>query len=354
MPSESVRANLHYGRPLSIKRAGTVFAACVLASGSARAEVPDSARSSPLAVVRFAFWGADGCPTEQDFVAQVSTRTAHFRIAGPAERARTFFVTVKELPDDATDRFVGALMVQEEDGRKSERSLAGADCAQVATALSIVIAIELDPEAAAREPKEPPPVTPVAPPPPPRVQMVERSPWRVGAILGGGLVSALAPTLAGSAELSIELRRESPRLLAPVFRFGFAFSGNSTHRDVGSAQIVVFTPSLEACPVQLALAARRLIFEPCARMTAGFYYAQGSTPTPARGQNQLAIWGSLGAVVRALWLFAGPVFFEVDGEILAPLERDRFYFGEVRTSPLYFQAPPVGFRGTIGVGVHFL
>ena len=140
-----------------MKRARAVFAACVLASGSARAEVPDSARSSPLAVVRFAFWGADGCPTEQDFVAQVSTRTTHFRIAGPAERARTFFVTVKELPDDATDRFVGALMVQEEDGRKSERSLAGADCAQVALSslLSLVFACS-SAESGATQPGEGP------------------------------------------------------------------------------------------------------------------------------------------------------------------------------------------------------
>ncbi len=332
-----------------MKRAGAVFAACFLLGSPLRAETV----SSPVEVVHFAFRGVQGCPSEQDFVAEVSSRTTHFRIAGPAERARTFFVTVNELPRDASDRFVGELAVQEADGRKSQRNVAGADCAQVATALSIIIAIELDPEAAGHEPKEIPPATPALPPPAPRVQIVERSPWRVGAILGGGVIRGMTPTTAGTGELDLELRRESPRLLAPVFRFGFAFSGNASHNDAGSSQLVIFTPALEACPVQLALAGRRLIFEPCARFTAGFYYAQGSTPN-ARGQNQLAVWSSLGAVARGLWFFAKPVFLELDGEIFVPLERDRFYLSDVSPSPVYFQAPPVGIRGIVAFGVHFL
>ncbi|MEO6574977.1 MAG: hypothetical protein ABIP89_14120, partial [Polyangiaceae bacterium] len=196
-----------------------------------------------------------------------------------------------------------------------------------------------------------PPVT--LPTPPPRVEIVERSPWRVGAILGGGVIRGMTPTTAVTGEVDIELRRESTRILAPVFRFGFAFSGNASHNDTGSTQLVIFTPALEVCPVQLALASRRLIFEPCARLTAGFYYAQGSTPG-ARGQNQLAVWGSLGAVARGAWFFARPLFLEIDGEIFAPLERDRFYLGDVSTSPVYFQAPPAGFRGIVAVGVHFL
>jgi hypothetical protein len=311
----------------------------------------DEENTQPPAV-RFEFQAVAGCAKAEDFVDQVRARTTNFRIATASEPARVFVAEVRTLPT-GPDPYAGDLVVHEPDGRVSDREVTGAACDQVAVALAVIIAVELDPEGIHRPPPvaAPPSAAPEpAPPAPAPGPPSAGAPWRAGAILKGGVESAMAATPAWSAELSFELRRATGRRFFPIFRLDLEFASNVMHGEGGSVPITVFYPAFQGCPFDFALG-RTFTLEPCARFGFGFYYAQGDPVGSQRGQSLLGAWSALGGVLRARWVVADPVFLELEGEVFTPFMRDRYYL-TTPDNPIH-QAPPVGSRGAAGVGVHF-
>jgi hypothetical protein len=317
----------------------------------------------PIPAVRFEVHAPAGCPSDQEFVQRVETRTA-VHMAEPGQSARTFVVTLTEPADASADTYRGELVVREADGRTSARSIAGTTSDEVAAALAVIIAIELNPEAdrpdVGIEPsppqapgaQTPSPPAPAAPERPAELPLEPR--WRAGAVLGSGIMSAISDSVSATIALSFELRRESDRLLAPSFRFGLTTGppGIVTGPD-GQGSLFLFAPTLEGCPLQVRFAARRVVLEPCGTFEIGFLFASGSPASGGdTGRRDLRPWAALGATARALWTFREPFFVEVAGTIFTPLVRDQFYIYTPNVA--LFEAPGVGYRGSCGIGVHFL
>lgn len=89
--------------------------------------------------VRLKMWSPSGCPGPADFVHALEKRHAHVRLAGGEERA----VTVDVVVAPTTEGVLGRLVLVDIDGRRSERTVATANCGQASEALALVAALAL-------------------------------------------------------------------------------------------------------------------------------------------------------------------------------------------------------------------
>ena len=114
--------------------------------------------------IRIEYHAEAGCPSADDFNAQVFRRTTSARLATSEDLARTFVVSIARRGGS----LVGSLVVRQADGTTESREVAGPDCGEVATVLALATALAIDPQASlapAPEPSAKPP-EPVKPPEP--------------------------------------------------------------------------------------------------------------------------------------------------------------------------------------------
>jgi hypothetical protein len=132
----------------------------MLASGTVisvvLAQALSSARVEPI---RIAYHSAPRCPSEAQFLAEVSSRTALARRATRGEAAREFVIDVAERPGASLS---GALEIRSVDGVVNRREIAGSDCSEVVSALALMVALAVDPEGALLSAPGPP-TSPPAP-----------------------------------------------------------------------------------------------------------------------------------------------------------------------------------------------
>lgn len=324
------------------------------------------------------------CPSGERFFSEVRARTDKIRPAHGDEPARTLRVEVEEGAKDSG----GTLVVVGADGTASStRTVRAKTCGDVASALALVAALAIDPEART-SPTVPPPTSasaapdlvdasaptgdaavpavlpndasatatttrvdaeapssptasPRAPsPPPPEVPARYRGYASFGA--EGSSLLEMRPAFA--IEVGLDVLRGGVLSPAIGLRASRSFTGEERTAS-GTASMTFSTIAIEPCPLRLEIA-RDLAVLPCARVAFGFVEAEGSgitTPLSAtRG------WGDVGTHAKLVWNVGGPVRLSGHGGARFPLFRDRFF---VDPDVTLYEAPAAvfAFGGDLGI-----
>src|SRR5882672_7665894 len=102
-----------------------------------------SARADDHVALVLEYAAPPACPGADRFLDEIAARTSRARPAQPGERATTLTVVIKEVAGG--DK--GTLQLQSADGATSARQVSAADCEQVVSALALMTALAIDPNA---------------------------------------------------------------------------------------------------------------------------------------------------------------------------------------------------------------
>jgi hypothetical protein len=301
--------------------------------------------------VRFELEAPPECPTEAEFIEKVRKKIV-FDLETPEERAsRTFSVALSRRSDAAAQSFRGELRVLTPRGPISTRVISGVNCAEVAEAIAVIIAIELGPEHRAEDDRSAPPES-VRPP-----TAIEPSPaatgarWRWAVTAAFGVTSAVADALSPEARLMLALRNDSSELWSPEIRAGFVYVGGRTiENEAGSFQLTLLALAVEACPLRIRVS-EGLALVACARSMLARRFASGGPPSNPSAESSTGWWADIAGLARAELALSSATWIELMAEGFAPLVRDRFYtFSPGLT---VFEPPSAGVRAAFGMGLHF-
>ena len=273
------------------------------------------------------FTGPAGCSSREAFVRELMQRTSRIRVSDASETPAIFAV---ELADRGTHE-LGILRLIEADGMETTRVVTGATCDEVVSALALVAAVLVDPEALARQDS----MTLQRPP------RTATHAWRFrpSIALGLGLSSAVGPGVPFGPVFEFGLEAERGGARGPALTIAGARFTSPTHTtDAGNADFTTTLGRLTLCPLRWP-AAGPFFVSVCAAFEAGVLHAAGSHTL---GEQAVSV----------VWLAAAPaVSFEyrplrvlgVGVDVLAvfPLVRDHFYFGPSPNIPV-FSAPVAG------------
>lgn len=329
------------------------------------ASLPLGARAEPEpAPLHLEYAAPPSCPNASSFASEILARTRRVRFATPNEGGPTLVVTI----DVTRDAAAGKLVLRALDGAISEREVSGDGCAEVASALALIAALTIDPEATTAplalvplrvsRPLQPPPIDPSPAPPPPLSPISEstskqadratREPrWRFA--IGGApsLSLGVSPraTLGGLGFLEVVRLRASG--FAPTLRVGFGYEVSGTALIApGAVDFARATALLDACPVRLVLA--RFDLSPCVSFEAGALRASASAIVDAKSATRP--WAALGATARATFEVTRPLFLDASLGGLFALSRDTFFFAPSTT---IYEPAILGLRAAVGAGLRF-
>ena len=310
--------------------------------------------------------GEPECPSEAEFVAQVTARVrrqVHWSSAGAVVQ---MVVIVRHAGDHAN----GTLEVVQRATEPTRREFTAASCEEVGSALALVAALALDPNARTEQlparapapaPSEPEPAAaPVPAPevPPPAKPRPSPAPVSRPTRARNSYVVWLGPTFAAAAgyaseplvALGLSL---GARAVRPGFSPGFQLTPlwgktGSTGPAATDGTFAWAIGRLEGCPVQVALA-QPVRFEPCGVAEIGRLSARGAAAdiTPV-GQERW--WFAAGASL-SLHLSLGSWFARLGAFTLLPATRDEFVFHDPERS--IQQASWVVVGAALGLGFQF-
>jgi hypothetical protein len=287
----------------------------------------------------------------------VTARTPKVRRDEGDAAARTFAIKLVARGDES----LGHLVVRALDGSTTEREVAGDTCEEVVSALALVAALAVDPNAttAPLPLPTPPPHLPAAPAPSrrPIAAAVVATPRPVQAppvvartaVSAGGLVAVgAAPAPLVGASFAVAATRPRGGWLEPTVRLGLAAATTGTVSvSGGTASFASLAGTIDGCPGGWTLGRWRL--EPCLRLEAGVVAAQGEGVVQPRTDTHP--WAAAAAVGRAEWRFSQGFFGELAGGLCVPLVRTTFFF-EPNTT--LYRTSPVGGVFSAGLGLRFL
>ncbi len=322
------------------------------------------ARAEESEPIRVVYQAQDGCPSGASFIADVQERTARARIVEEGER-RVFEIILENVPAGSAR---GTLVVRG-DGRPSTRVLDGQSCAEVASALALIMALTIDPRAstaptsitpptatpaaAPAEPVHPPEPKPaeerVEPPPPPASQPLvptTRARWVFGVGPEAGVRTGVLPSSALLLGGLIIVSDDSRALFAPSIRLALGAATSAQTAQVGTSAVVVnwFGARSELCPLRIGLSADVAI-RPCALVEIGSTSSRGEGVSDPQDQSRAGVGG--GGSVDVRWELR-PFFVSGDVLLIAPFRPDRYYAGPGTT---LYQQPQVGVGFALAVGV---
>jgi hypothetical protein len=279
------------------------------------------------------------CPASDVLVRKIRSSSARARPGTPVESAVDLWVTIGEH----TEGFVGELRVRYPDGSQFTRTVPAPDCDESTSAIALIAAIAIDPDAALQattEPGEPPPaLAPPAPPAPPALpppsspinsgveapsagSSVRPSGWSLGA--RGGVTSALAPSIVPDFGLFGAYDAGGSSFVSPRASVTALYARSATAEDrLGSARYDRIGGRLAGCPVDL-LGVAGWALRPCGVGEAGRLHAQG-TDVP-NAQSRSVVWVALGASVRADTELVPRLTFGAELGVLFPLVRNGFFY----------------------------
>ena len=338
------------------------------------------------------FEGSPGCTDADAFTREVLARAPRARIATAAEHARTLVARVR--PPGARG-YDGVLVVRDASAPTTERAVHAPSCTELVTALAVIAAVVIDPitaktgaidagvtnadasvatgadggsgtgtgtgtgtstgtggnasapdvvdggaPSAAAPSAEGPPAE--RPPPAPGLRgPIER--WEVSAGAGGGAIGGAAPTLLFSVPVFFEIAREEGGVVEPALRLRFERTANAASEDGAFSRT---GGAVDLCPI--ALHARSLRAQPCARVELAALFAKGRDVVPVR--SDVRPWFAAGPIGRARLELSGPVFLELEGGMMFAMVRDRFF---VEPGTLVYRAPLVGATTAFALGLAF-
>jgi hypothetical protein len=321
-----------------------ILLAVLLSSAGARAD--DAA--VPLVLD---YTAPAGCPDSEQFLHQIAARTALARPALPNERAMKLTVVIKEVTGG--DR--GSLELESVDGATSARRVSAANCEQVVSALALMTALAVDPNASTapvakkEAPPQKPPTVPSKESEKPRAgdfrpERRSGTHWRLQLGMGLEGLAGVAPKALLLARPSAELGSAGGSRWSSAFRLSAGF-GPSAGQDSGGA-FSLLTGRVEGCP--RFDVAHALQISPCVAFDAGKLEVRGVGVAPTERVERP--WLAAGAVGRLEWKVATVLVLELAGEMFLPLVRDRFF---VNSDATVHRTPPVVGGGTVGLGVRF-
>jgi hypothetical protein len=294
--------------------------------------------------VRLDYEAPAECPDRQAFVDQVTARTDLVHITEPAT------VRWSVVLNAEGSRHVGKLRVVDAEGTESVRTIRAATCDEVVSAVALVAALSVDPDARS-EPKATPrrsapvpePRSAASPPaksPPAGWHRVhwgfgEHAQWQTGVVPGGGASLRLFAGIGwgdGGPSFRLSAARTSPSIVPTA---------------EGRGEISWWAARVELSPVAW-IASRSLVVVPSAGIEAGALHAEGLDVDVTRATTRP--WVSVEVGLRLEVPVYGAFRLECQGVALTPLVRDRFWIGRSTT---VFRSPAVGAFGAIGVAVQF-
>ena len=314
------------------------FAFALLASAT-------RARADDAIALRLRYAAPQTCPNAGAFLAQVIARTPLARPARHDEPATALSVVVTQVPGGSA----GTLELVGPDATTSVRRVSAADCEQLVSALALMTALAIDPNASTA-PAPPATRSPAAPPArtkPASDLGPSRARWifEVGLLLEA--LGGVAPDPVLLARPFVELARQG----GSAWSYGLRLSGARAHADVrnseGAGDLTLWAARIEPCPILVSFA-RGFGLAACLPLEVGRLEAVGSGVTPTR--RIARPWLSMGSTGRVQWQVVDMLVLEAAGELFFPIVRDRFFVG---SSATLHRAPAVAGGGSVGIGVRF-
>ena len=310
--------------------------------------MPALAQDVAVEPVHIVYHAAAECPREAEFERQLTMRTARMRTARPGEPARTFALAVDSQGGEHRAR----LRIITTDGSVTVRELAGDDCADVVSAMALIVALDIDPSAStspvpaaetggAAPPFTTPPAAstdaaavpgtalPAEPPGPPgrtQTPTEPRGPAEAGfhPALGASVQSLVglvpAPALGGG--LFVEFARaRAPFVPSVRASFVIVAAEASLRGPIGSSATWYYA-RVEGCPLRPFV--DRVRIDACAFLDAG---ALGTSGQGLDHQTTaLQSWFGAGLLGRIAWSAAARVELEAGGGFVVPLRRYTFQY----------------------------
>jgi hypothetical protein len=300
--------------------------------------------------VRVDYQSPTDCPAEAAFVEQLMVRSSSVRVARPAEPGTRLVVHITRAEGSAASH--GELQLLGEDGSEAAREVDGDSCQSVVDALALMSAIALDPTVH----DNPALVAPATQPPGPLVADLGEvhtafrgaNGLELVVLGGGGVAFGLSPVGAPSVRAAAEFSSGPRSGWSPSLRFGFDYAtSGSTSVPGGSIRVTRSVAFLHACPNWWRLGPFRLA--PCFEIDGGGLAASGLDVTPSL--SAVRPWFAMGPVGNARYAPSrGRFFVEIEGGVILPVVRDRFFF-DSEPSAIVFRAPVVGGFASGAVGL---
>jgi len=344
----------------------------LLAPAPAAGQQATAAPTSAPEQVQLRYSAGAGCPTEAAFVNEVGARIRRPLEWVSANPTTLIVVTLDQISDHAT----GKLEVTRSAAQPTRREFIASTCAEVGSALALVTALALDPNARTEAlpaasasstasafegptPAEPTPAPveavtlpvlparretpPAAEPPPERPSRATYVAW-VGPTAGVSLGYAPEPLV--TLGLTLGAQRRVARGLSPSLQLTPLWGKTgTTGPDADSGAFAWAMARLEACPTQLPLSAD-LAFVPCAAAEVGRLSARGTASqiTPVAAER----WWFAAGVAASLHFAVGHFFARLGTQALFPATRDEFVFTD--PEQLVHRATVVVWGANLGLG----
>lgn len=304
-------------------------------------------RPEPVEAVMLSYRAPTNCPDRRRFTREVRARTSRVRFVTSGAQ-RHFAVSIQA----SGGAFAGQLEIAGPSGL-SRRHFSDHACNAVASALALVTALAIDPNASTAPASSL--VLPASPSAAVPMRRRGRRPtterhwqWDAGvdatALTGPAsrALIALAPFVTG------ELRLGAPWTAA--FRVqAFAAGSGLIGPEAPQARYRWFAARLELCPLRVRVA-RGVSAQPCVATDLGAVVARGTKV--AHPLSATRAWWSAGLGARLRWDAGSGVFVEIAGHALAAITHDHFVF-ETPYEQVY-AVHRMSFDGQIGAGVNFL
>ncbi len=362
--SRGVRLPSRAGTPRSKLPRGIFGAIALGVAAMAGVEPAGASPEEESPTFSLAYSAPAACPDRDAFVSSIRARTARPRLVRADDGASVAVRVVIETRDAGAAS--GRLDLREADGTEETRTVTSRTCAEVSSALALVAAVMLDPEArstaepsptlpppapspspprapspASPSPARPPPASPSPPRPPPSTE------WPFAAGAHAGIMSGIGPAIAPIGGVFATLERRTPTL-ASSLRLGVDIARTSSALRSGTQTYEWLGAAMRLCPAYVSLRAD-LRLAPCA----GFQAAalRGTTRDVRSPTANLQLWLAPVAGGSVEWALSSTVSLELEGAALFPLRRARFFLAPNST---IFEVPSVAGTVTAGVRVRFL
>jgi hypothetical protein len=329
----------------------------ILALGRVAAAEPES--------VRIDYMAPAGCPDGTAFLRSLRERTTRWRDATPDEQARRFLVRVAVVGRF----FSGRLEIRSPDGSNAVRRVDGTTCDEVSSALTLMTALAIDPNALTSGPKaaleSPAELTPKPAAEadrqrlsPSAVAVAARSPsashnasqpWRWSAGLLGNVTFGLAPALGYGADLFVDAEAPASSTLGPAVRMGIFLNQCDAEFPTAAARFQWAAVAVEGCPVRLGLMDLRFTVHPCLAFRLGVLRGEGRRIS--QPNQTLSVWSDAGPVLRLRLAVTARLILEAQGALVLPLHRPTFEITDMGVPTTVYSVPRVG--GSAGIGLAY-
>lgn len=355
----------------AIRLMGVAAALGVLSfTARAAAEPATDAASTTPRRVALRYSDTADCPGQAAFVDAVNARVRRAIEWDQTATAVQMLVTI----ESTAERVTGKLEVVERGTEPTRREFTAITCEEVSSALALVAALALDPNArteplprapvaserefpaaptpAPVEAEDTPPAptrlaspAPAAPPPRPR------DPSHYLAWLGpsASVAGGYAPEPLVGLGLGLGVRRLRSGLSPGLQLTALWGKTGTTGPAAASGTFAWALGRLEACPLQLRLSTR-VTLEPCVAAEAGRLSARGADQQIDEPVTAKRWWFAAGATLAA-HVSLGNFFLRFGALGLVPATRDEFVFRDPDRS--IHQASPVVYGASLGLGFQF-